>query len=232
MRARDGVIALSPEIAQDKEAGRMAVAELCAAFEDNLPYYKSRDFDETSTRQRFIDPFFAALGWDVADEEHRGPYADVILEYALLQSERRRAADELSLEEAEEAEDARVEAALAATRDAGPVSVRRPDYSFRVNGARQFFVEAKRPSVNVASPRPIFQVKSYAWSAGTPIAVLTDFEDVLVFDCRYRPVLDEPNTGLLPEFSLGFRDFPGNWDLLWDTLSRSAVASESLARYV
>ena len=91
----------------------MAVAELCAAFADNLPYYKSRDFDETSTRQRFIDPFFAALGWDVADEEHRGPYADVILEYALLQSERRRAADELSLEEAEEAEDARVEAALA-----------------------------------------------------------------------------------------------------------------------
>lgn len=223
---------MSPEIAQDKESGRMAITELCAAFEANLPYYRSRDFDETSTRQRFIDPFFAALGWDVADEGRRGPYADVILEYALLQPERRRVAGQLSLEEAEEAEDARVEVALAATRDAGAVPVRRPDYSFRINGARQFFVEAKRPSVIVASPRPIFQVKSYAWSAGTPIAVLTDFEELLVFDCRYRPVLEEPNTGLLPEFRLSFRDFPANWDLLWGTLSRDAVASGSLARYV
>src|SRR6266496_4925478 len=112
---------MSPEIAQDKESGRMAIAELCAAFEANLPYYSSQDFDETSTRQRFIDPFFAALGWDVADEGRRGPYADVILEYALLQRERRRVAAQLPLEEAEEAEDARVEVALAATHDAGEV---------------------------------------------------------------------------------------------------------------
>jgi hypothetical protein len=210
----------------------MAVAELCAAFDGDLRYYKSTDFDETSTRQRFIDRFFAALGWDVADEERRGPHADVVLEYSLQQAERRRIPDQLSLEEQEEAEDTRVEEVLAASGDAGLVPVRRPDYSFRINGVRRFFVEAKRPSVNVASPRPIFQVKSYAWSAGTPVAVLTDFEDLLVFDCRYRPVLEEPNTGLLGEFRLNFRDYPARWDLLWETFSREAVASGSLDRYV
>jgi hypothetical protein len=74
---------MSPHIAEDRESGLVAVAELCAAFEGDLRYYKSADFDETSARQRFIDPFFAALGWDVADEARRGPYADVILEYSL-----------------------------------------------------------------------------------------------------------------------------------------------------
>lgn len=47
----------------EREAGGAAIAELCARFDDNLDFYKSRQFDETSNRQRFIDPFFAALGW-------------------------------------------------------------------------------------------------------------------------------------------------------------------------
>lgn len=43
---------------------------------------------ETSARQRFIDPIFAALGWDVADRARRGPYADVLLEYRLRGGDR------------------------------------------------------------------------------------------------------------------------------------------------
>ena len=73
---------MTPAPAKDRESGRAAVAQLCESFAADLAYYKSSEFDETSNRQRFIDPFFAALGWDVADEAKRGPYADVILEYA------------------------------------------------------------------------------------------------------------------------------------------------------
>jgi hypothetical protein len=160
---------------------------LCARFADNLAYYKSAEFDETSTRQRFIDPMFAALGWDVADEEKRGPFADVILEYSLRV--RPEGHGQLNLLEAEEQEDRRVAEALAASVDPGSVGVRRPDYSFRLSGEPRFFVEAKRPSVEINSPRPIYQVKAYGWNARVPIALLTDFEQLLVFDCRWQPVL-------------------------------------------
>lgn len=214
---------MTPARAENRSSGLAAVRELCDRFGEQLDYYKSAEFDETSCRQRFIDPFFAALGWDVADEDKRGPYADVVLEYSL-----RAARDAV----ADEAEDERVAGAVAEGTAVEGIGVRRPDYSFRVDGERRFFVEAKRPSVDVASPRPVFQVKSYGWSAGTPIALLTDFEQLLVFDCRYRPALDEPLTGLIPEFRLGFREYAANWDLLWDTFSREAVAAGSLTRYM
>lgn len=220
---------MTPARAEDREAGREAILKLCEAFEEQFDYYKSAEFDETTNRQRFIDPLFAALGWDVADEEKRGPFADVILEYSLrARGDHRRHLDQL---EAEEQEDHRVAEALAQNQDPGTVGVRRPDYSFRLFGERRFFVEAKRPSVEIKSPRPIYQVKAYGWNARTPIALLTDFEALRVFDCRYQPVLDEPQTGLVPEFSLHFSQYAENWDLLWDTFSRDAVASGSLARF-
>ena len=37
------------------------------------------------------------------------------------------------------------------------MAVRRPDYSFRLNGVPQFFVEAKRPSVKIGSPDRSFR---------------------------------------------------------------------------
>jgi hypothetical protein len=41
-----------------------------------------------------------------------------------------------------------------------------PDYSFRIGGARKFFVEAKKPSVGIHDdPSPAFQLRRYAWSA-------------------------------------------------------------------
>lgn len=200
---------VTPQAAADRDGGREAVRALVQAFGDELAYHKSTEFDETTNRQRFIDPFFAALGWDVADESHRGPYADVLLEYSLREADMAQAAND------EDEEDERVETALAEKNVVGSIGVRRPDYSFRINGERRFFVEAKRPSVDIKSPRPIYQVKSYGWSARTPLALLTDFEELLVFDCRYRPVLDEPLTGLLTEFRLTFNDYVEHWDALW-----------------
>ncbi len=218
-----------PPRAADREEGRALVGQLVSDFGDQLAYYKSPDFDETTNRQRFIDPLFAALGWDVADEDRRGPFADVLLEYSLRRPNVD--ANQLTLDH-DEAEDQRIEDALASREAVEYIGVRRPDYSFRIQGERRFFVEAKRPSVEISSPRPIYQVKSYGWSARTLVAVLTDFEEWLVFDCRYRPVLEEPLTGLLPEFRLSFRQYVDAWDLLWNTFSREAVADGSLDRYV
>jgi len=45
-------------------------------------------------------------------------------------------------------------------------SSKAPDYSFRVGGTRKFFLEAKKPSVDVTKdPEAALQLRRYAWSA-------------------------------------------------------------------
>ena len=67
-------------------------------------------------------------------------------------------------------------------------STRAPDYSFRIGGQRKFFVEAKRPAVNIKEDvRPSYQLRRYAWSAKLPLSIVTDFEEFSVFDCQMKP---------------------------------------------
>ena len=62
-----------------------------------------------------------------------------------------------------------------------------PDYSFRIGGSRKFFLEAKKPALNLKSDSaPAFQLRRYAWSAKLPLSVLTDFAEFAVYDCRVR----------------------------------------------
>jgi len=50
-----------------------------------------------------------------------------------------------------------------------------PDYSFRLAGIKKFFVEAKKPSVNVkVASEPAFQVRRYGYSAKLPLSILTN----------------------------------------------------------
>jgi hypothetical protein len=63
-----------------------------------------------------------------------------------------------------------------------------PDYAFRIAGMRKFFVEAKKPAVNIEmNIHPAFQLRRYAWSAKLPLGILTDFEEFAVYDCRTKP---------------------------------------------
>lgn len=56
-----------------------------------------------------------------------------------------------------------------------------PDYSFRIGGVRKFFVEAKKPAVNLHDNlAPSLQVWRYSYSARLPLAILTDFEEFAV----------------------------------------------------
>lgn len=63
-----------------------------------------------------------------------------------------------------------------------------PDYSFRIGGTRKFFLEAKKPSVNIKEDtHPAYQLRRYAWSAKLPLSILSDFEELAVYDCRLKP---------------------------------------------
>ena len=56
-----------------------------------------------------------------------------------------------------------------------------PDFCFRVGGARKFFLEAKKPSVNLKmGVNPAFQLRRYAWSAKLPVSVLSNFSVFLL----------------------------------------------------
>ena len=53
-------------------------------------------------------------------------------------------------------------------------SVRAPDYCFRIGGTPKFFVEAKKPAVDIKSDvGPAFQLRRYAWTAKLPLSILT-----------------------------------------------------------
>ncbi|MDP2829992.1 MAG: TaqI-like C-terminal specificity domain-containing protein [Sulfuricellaceae bacterium] len=106
-----------------------------------------------------------------------------------------------------------------------------PDYSFRVGGARKFFLEAKKPSVNIKQDiAPAFQLRRYAWSAGLPLSILSDFEEFAVYDCRVKPV----KTDLASKariLYLTFRDFAEKWDEIAAIFSKEAVLKGSFDRY-
>lgn len=64
----------------------------------------------------------------------------------------------------------------------------RPDYTLTVGGVPVFFVEAKKPSVNILSnPEPAIQARKYGWNAGHSIAVLTNFENLIIYDTSVMP---------------------------------------------
>lgn len=60
------------------------ISTLIDRFEQNRESYKSQGYNDTQLRREFLDPFFEALGWDVANKEgHAEAYKDVIHEDAI-----------------------------------------------------------------------------------------------------------------------------------------------------
>jgi hypothetical protein len=58
--------------------------ELIKRFDQNIEAYQSQVYNETQVRREFIDPFFKALGWDVANKAgYAETYKDVIPEDAI-----------------------------------------------------------------------------------------------------------------------------------------------------
>lgn len=107
-----------------------------------------------------------------------------------------------------------------------------PDYSFRVGGTRKYFVEAKKPSVNIAhDTHPSYQLRRYAWSAKLPLSILTDFEEFAVYDCRIKPLkTDKAATARV--MYLNFREFEERWNEIADIFSRDAVWKGDFDRFV
>jgi Alw26I/Eco31I/Esp3I family type II restriction m6 adenine DNA methyltransferase len=107
-----------------------------------------------------------------------------------------------------------------------------PDYCFRVGGTRKFFLEAKKPAINIKDDiAPSFQLRRYGWSAKLPLSILTDFEELAVYDCRIKPVkADKASTGRIQYFT--FDQYLDNWDEISSIFSKEAILKGSFDKYV
>jgi hypothetical protein len=174
------------------------ILELVNRFEQQLDAFKSGGYNEAQLRLEFLDPFFKALGWDVANTEgYAEQYKDVISEDAI-----------------------RISGATKA-----------PDYCFRIGGTRKFFLEAKKPSVDIKGDvSPAHQLRSYAWSAKLPLSILSDFEEFAVYDCRLKPRKDDKaSVGRI--FYCTFREYAEKWDWIASIFSRDAVLKGSFDKF-
>ena len=106
-----------------------------------------------------------------------------------------------------------------------------PDYSFRVGGVRKFFLEAKKPSIDLKGDiGPAFQVRRYAWSAGLPLSILTDFEEFAVYDCRVEPHRhDKSSVARVMYYT--FDQYPEKWDEIVEVFSKDELLKGSFDRF-
>ena len=104
---------------------------------------------------------------------------------------------------------------------------KKPDYEFRLNGERKFFLEAKKPSVDVLSSKSsIYQARRYGWSAGLPISVLSNFRNLVIYETVTSPTeTDDVRISRIHEFH--YKEYLARFDEITALLSRDAVLSGS-----
>jgi len=108
---------------------------------------------------------------------------------------------------------------------------RAPDYAFRYGGQRVFFLEAKKPAVNIKTDvGPSYQVRRYGWSANLTLSVLSDFEEFAVYDTQIKPrPTDKASVARVAFWT--YRDYVDHWDEIANIFSRDAVPMGSFDRF-
>ncbi|MCX6133031.1 MAG: Eco57I restriction-modification methylase domain-containing protein [Ignavibacteriales bacterium] len=178
-----------------------AVKRLVTDFKAQESAYLAPGYQESQVRQDFIDKFFTALGWDVTHEKQKNPYEQ-----------------EVHIENK--------------VKMAGS-SQRRADYAFFLNPNfrdPKFFVEAKKPSRNLANRDDYYQAIRYAWNAKTPLAVLTDFEEFHILDCRFKPDINDALNRKVASFHYADYADADTFAYINYLFSREAVAAGSIEK--
>jgi len=167
-----------------------AILALVDRFREHRDEYLSSGYNEATLRKEFLEPLFAAMGWDVDNQKgYAEAYKEVVHEDALKVSGATKA----------------------------------PDYAFRLGGVRRFFVEAKKPSVDVkGDPSPAYQLRRYAWSAKLPLSILTDFHEFAVYDCTKKPSpTDTSATARI--LYLTYEEYAERWEEIASLFSPEAI---------
>ncbi len=141
----------------------MRISDLQALI---VRYQKAKDNGQLqnaseATMRTWIDELLSLFGWDVQNTQQ------VLTEHTLNSTERAR------------------------LREIGSTNIR-PDYTL-VNGrVKLAFVDAKSLDVNLENDKSAaFQIRSYGWSIGASFSVVTNFEQLSIYDCSVMPDVND-----------------------------------------
>jgi len=181
------------------------IQELINHFEAGIEHYLSPSYQEAEVRKEYIDKFYSFLGWDVNHDYQKNPFEQ-----------------EVKIEKAQ--------------RQQGGLGQKRADYAFFLAPnykQEQFFVEAKKPSRTLRQNKDdYFQTAKYGWNAGTGVSILTDFEEIVIIDCRFRPDFDTILQNEIKYYKYSdFRDFDTFEEFYW-IFSREALVAGNLPKYI
>lgn len=100
-----------------------------------------------------------------------------------------------------------------------------PDYTLTFAGTPKFFLEAKKPSVNInALKGPAEQTRRYGWNKGHLIAALSNFESLILYDATVMPLHDdEPYVACYRSWHCS--EYEQNFDEIYALLSKESVYS-------
>ncbi|MGN0222348.1 MAG: Eco57I restriction-modification methylase domain-containing protein [Prevotella sp.] len=150
-----------------------------------------------ATIRTWIDEFLSVFGWDVQNTQQ------VLTEHTLGRSEKEK------------------------LRDIGSTNTR-PDYTL-VNGSVMLtFVDAKSLNVNIETDKDAaFQIRSYGWSIGAPFSIVTNFEQLAIYDCSVMPdVFDEADYARIHFYE--HSQFVEMYDTLKVYLSRENIIGSNI----
>jgi len=178
-----------------------SVKKLVEDFRAHERDYLSPNYQESHVRQDFIDKFFIALGWDVTHERQKNPHES-----------------EVQIE----------------NRVVSGNTQQRAEYAFFLAPNfrdPKFFVEAKKPPRQLKNADFFYQTMRYGWNGNTPIAILTDFEELYVIDCRLKPNIKDALDREIKSFR--YADYADEEKFKWIywLFSHEAVAGGSIEKF-
>ena len=105
-------------------AAQNQLRNLVSIYNSNFDQYQQATYNETQVRVDFVNPFFQLLGWDVLNEAGLPQHLREVTHEATVLVE-----------------------------ENGAHRSKKPDYSFKVGTEILFFLETKKPSVNITVDR-------------------------------------------------------------------------------
>lgn len=185
------------KVATSKEEGVIQIRELVESFKNDYKTFKDSKYNETQLRNDFIDALLMSFGWDVDNDAGKNQFLRDVIQ-----------------EESIDVEDEKAK--------------KNPDYTLRVQGIRKLFVEAKKPQVDITkSAKAAFQTRRYGWNASLGISILTNFEYLIIYDCRHKPSNKEDER-VARIHVIEFKDYPKAFEDLYELISFETASSGRL----
>lgn len=104
--------------------------KLVEAYQEHFKQYNRPDYNETEVRNDFVNPFFEILGWDVQNKKNLPQHLREVKHEASVFVE-----------------------------ENGKQVKKKPDYEFHVGSTPYFFLETKKPNVDIMTSKELLEIR-------------------------------------------------------------------------